>query len=67
MGVLWASIGASGSYQRFAGIMELTGGILLFIPWLAILGAMVTFADAVQISAAGAYEPTPLVIDRITA
>jgi hypothetical protein len=49
MGVLWASIGASKSYEMFAGIMELVGGTLLFIPQLALLGAMVTFADSVQI------------------
>ena len=49
MGVLWASIGASKSYEMFAGIMELIGGTLLFIPQLALLGAMVTFADSVQI------------------
>jgi hypothetical protein len=49
MGVLWASIGASTGYERFAGFMELAGGILLFVPRLATLGAMVTFSDAVQI------------------
>jgi hypothetical protein len=49
MGVLWASIGASKSYEIFAGVMELIGGILLFIPQLATLGAMVTFADSMQI------------------
>src|SRR5260370_38613996 len=31
------------------GFMEPIGGVLLFIPRLALLGAMVTFADAVQI------------------
>jgi hypothetical protein len=49
MGVLWASIGASKSYEMFAGFMELIAGTLLFIPQLALLGAMVTFADSVQI------------------
>jgi hypothetical protein len=49
MGVLWFSIGASKSYEMFAGFMELTGGVLLFVPQLATLGAMVTFATAVQI------------------
>ena len=49
MGVLWASIGASKSYEMFAGIMEIIGGTLLFIPQLALLGAMVTFADCVHI------------------
>ena len=49
MGVLWYSIGASKSYEMFAGFMELTCGVLLFVPRLATLGAMVTFATAVQI------------------
>lgn len=49
MGVLWYSIGASKSYEIFAGCMEVTSGVLLFIPRLATLGAMVTFATAVQI------------------
>lgn len=49
MGVLWASIGASRSYEMFAGFMELIAGTLLFIPQLALLGAMVAFANAVQI------------------
>lgn len=51
MGVLWYSIGASRSYEMFAGSMELVGGVLLFVPPLATLGAIVTFADAVQIFA----------------
>jgi hypothetical protein len=49
MGVLWASIGASKGYEMFTGFMELIGGVLLFIPMLSTLGAMVTFADTVQI------------------
>ena len=49
MGVLWYSIGASKSYEMFAGFMELACGVLLFVPRLATLGAMVTFATAVQI------------------
>ena len=49
MGVLWASIGASKSYEMFAGFMELTCGILLFVPPLATLGAILTFCTAVQI------------------
>ena len=49
MGVLWASIGAAPGYERFAGSMELMAGILLFVPRLSTLGAMVAFADAVQI------------------
>jgi len=49
MGVLWYSVGASPAYERFAGSMELTAAVLLFIPRLSLLGAMVCFADAVQI------------------
>ena len=49
MGVLWYSIGASKSYEMFAGFMELISGVLLFIPKLATLGAIVTFATAVHI------------------
>ena len=51
MGVLWYSIGASPGYERFAGCMELTAAVLLFVPRLSLLGAMVCFADAVQIFA----------------
>lgn len=49
MGVLWYSVGASPGYERFAGCMELTAAVLLFVPRLSLLGAMVCFADAVQI------------------
>jgi hypothetical protein len=49
MGVLWYSIGASKSYEMFAGFMELVSGTLLFVPQLATLGAMVTFATTVHI------------------
>jgi hypothetical protein len=49
MGVLWYSIGASFPYERFAGAMELTAAVLLFIPRLSMLGAMVLVADSVQI------------------
>ena len=51
MGVLWASIGASPGYERFAGSMELLAAVLLFVPRLSLLGAMVAFADSVQIFA----------------
>jgi hypothetical protein len=49
MGVLWYSIGASKGYEMFGGFMEIISGVLLFVPRLATLGAMVTFATAVQI------------------
>ena len=49
MGVLWYSVGASPAYERFCGFAELVGGVFLFIPQLAMLGALVTLADTVQI------------------
>src|SRR5215831_9255327 len=49
MGVLWYSVGASFPYERFAGCMELTAAVLLFIPRLSTLGAMVLVADSIQI------------------
>jgi len=51
MGVLWASVGASFPYERFAGCMELTAAALLFVPRLSMLGAMVLVADSTQIFA----------------
>ena len=51
MGVLWYSIGASRPYEVFAGSAELAGGILLFIPQTATLGALICLADAIQIFA----------------
>jgi len=49
MGVLWYSIGASRPYEIFTGCAELAGGILLFVPRLATLGAIVCLADVIQI------------------
>jgi uncharacterized membrane protein YphA (DoxX/SURF4 family) len=49
MGVLWASIGASPAYERFAGCAELTAGILLLIPRTTLLGALVAMADMTQV------------------
>jgi hypothetical protein len=49
MGVLWSSVGASPGYERFAGSMELTAAVLLFIPQTSLIGALVCFANAVQI------------------
>jgi hypothetical protein len=49
MGALWYSVGASFPYERFAGAMELTAAVLLFVPRLSMLGAMVLVADSVQI------------------
>jgi len=49
MGVLWSSIGASPSYEIFAGVAELLGGILLIFPRTTTLGALVCLADMVQV------------------
>jgi hypothetical protein len=49
MGVLWYSVGASFPYERFAGSMELTAAVLLFIPRASMLGAMVLVVDSIQI------------------
>jgi hypothetical protein len=49
MGVLWSSIGASRGYEMFAGFAELTGGVLLFAPQTALLGALICLADTIQI------------------
>ena len=49
MGVLWASIGASRSYEIFTGAMEMSAAILLFIPRTATLGALVALCCTVEI------------------
>lgn len=51
MGVLWSFMGASPAYQSFTGCAELLGGILLFVPRTATLGALVCLADSVQVFA----------------
>lgn len=51
MGVLWASIGASFPYERFAGGAELLAAVLLFIPQTVLLGGLVSLLDAIQIFA----------------
>ncbi|HUK53986.1 MAG TPA: DoxX family protein [Candidatus Binatia bacterium] len=49
MGVLWASIGASPAYERFAGSAEMLAGVLLILPRTALLGALVCLADVIQV------------------
>jgi len=44
MGILWTFMGASKSYTIFAGVVEMLGGILLFLPRLATLGALIGVA-----------------------
>jgi hypothetical protein len=49
MAVLWSSIGASRSYEIFAGSAETLGGILLLTPRTTTLGALVCLADMIQV------------------
>ena len=49
MGVLWASVGASPAYERFAGCAELLGGLLLMFPRTVMLGALICLADMTEI------------------
>lgn len=49
MGVLWASVGASRSYEIFTGCAETLGGILLLTPRTTTLGALVCLADMIQV------------------
>jgi uncharacterized membrane protein YphA (DoxX/SURF4 family) len=49
MAVLWSSIGASRSYEIFAGCAETLGGILLLTPRTTTLGALICLADMIQV------------------
>ena len=49
MGVLWASIGASRSYEMATGAVEMAAAILLFIPRTALLGAILALFATTQI------------------
>jgi hypothetical protein len=40
MRLLWTLMGASKGYEIFAGVSEMVGGLLLFVPALATLGAL---------------------------
>jgi uncharacterized membrane protein YphA (DoxX/SURF4 family) len=43
--VLWSQVGAAPTYEMLLGTAELVGGILLFIPRTATLGAMLALVD----------------------
>ena len=47
--MLWTFIGASLGYQIFAGVAELVAGLLLVVPRTTALGALIAFADMVQV------------------
>ena len=49
MGVLWAEIGASPAYEMLTGLVELTAGVLLFIPGLTTAGAFLALVATTQI------------------
>jgi uncharacterized membrane protein YphA (DoxX/SURF4 family) len=49
MGVLWSSIGASQSYEIFAGCAETLGGLFLIFPRTTLFGAMICLADMTQV------------------
>ena len=49
MGVLWSSIGASQTYEIFAGCAEVLGGLLLIVPRTAMFGALICLADMIQV------------------
>jgi len=42
MGLLWTFMGASYGYNLFTGAAEMIGGVLLFVPPVATLGALIT-------------------------
>lgn len=44
MGMLWKFMGLSSAYTIFTGMVELVGGMILFIPSLTTLGALVSLA-----------------------
>jgi uncharacterized membrane protein YphA (DoxX/SURF4 family) len=44
MSLLWTFMGASKSYEIFAGLMEMLAGILLFFPRFTMLGSLVSAA-----------------------
>ena len=47
--LLWVFVGASTAYQMFTGWAEMLAGILLIIPQTATLGALIAFADLLQV------------------
>ena len=51
MSVLWYSVGASPSYEMFAGSAEVLGGVLLLLPRTTTFGALVCLADMIQVFA----------------
>ncbi|QIS21355.1 DoxX family protein [Nocardia terpenica] len=49
MAVLWSQVGVSRPYEMLLGAAEVAAAILLFIPRTALLGALLTLIDTLQI------------------
>jgi len=49
MGLLWTFMAAGRPYAFFAGLIEAVGGILLFVPRLATLGALISAASLTNV------------------
>jgi hypothetical protein len=49
MAVLWASMGASRSYEFFTGCVEIAGRLLLFVPRTTLLGALICAASMTNV------------------
>jgi hypothetical protein len=49
MSLLWTFMGSSRTYEIFTGAVEMLAGLLLFIPGLAMLGALISTAAAANI------------------
>jgi len=47
--MLWTFIGTSVPYEMFTGWAEVAAGLLLLVPRTAILGALIAFADMLQV------------------
>jgi uncharacterized membrane protein YphA (DoxX/SURF4 family) len=60
MGLLWTLMGASKGYNISAGAAEMLGGILLFVPQLATLGALISVGVISNIFALNMAYDTPV-------
>ena len=47
--MLWTFIGVSTPYQMFTGWAEVVAGVLLIVPKTALIGAIIAFADMLQV------------------
>src|SRR5204863_9846194 len=47
--MLWTFMGSSIAYQMFTGWAEVAAGVLLVVPRTATIGALIAFADMLQV------------------